>query len=64
MFTGASEEKTDEQAKLFGGEADAPMDPCYHLSCDTPDQVNAEVLDQMSDAAAHVLMLLLQGRLL
>ena len=38
--------------------------PCYHLTCDTPDQVNAEVLDQMSDAAAHVLMLLLEGRLL
>jgi Zn-dependent M28 family amino/carboxypeptidase len=64
LFSGASEEKTDEQAELFGGEADAPMDPCYHLSCDTPDQVNAEVLDQLSDAAAHVLMLLLEGRLL
>ena len=63
LFTGASEEKTDEQAELFGGEADAPTDPCYHLSCDTPDNVDPEVLDQMSDAAAHVLMLLLRGRL-
>jgi hypothetical protein len=40
------------------------MDPCYHLSCDTPDQVSATALDELSDAAAHVLMLLLEGELL
>jgi Zn-dependent M28 family amino/carboxypeptidase len=64
LFSGASELKTDEQADLFGGEADEPQDPCYHLSCDTPDKVSPEVLDQLSDAAAHVLMLLLEGELL
>ena len=37
---------------------------CYHLSCDTPDQINDDALDEMSDAAAHVLMLLLSGELL
>ena len=64
LFSGASELKSEEQAELFGGEADEPQDACYHLSCDTPDNVNPEVLDQLSDAAAHVLMLLLEGRLL
>ncbi len=38
-----------------------PMDPCYHLACDAPDQINDIALDEFSDAAAHVLMLLLQG---
>jgi Zn-dependent M28 family amino/carboxypeptidase len=64
LFSGASELKTDEQAELFGGEADAPMDPCYHLTCDTPDQINATAVDELSDGAAHVLMLLLRGILL
>jgi Zn-dependent M28 family amino/carboxypeptidase len=64
LFSGASEEKSAAQANLFGGEAGAPIDPCYHLTCDVADQVNDEVLDQLSDAAAHVLMLLLTGRLL
>ena len=64
LFSGASEEKSTEQAELFGGEAGEPMDRCYHLSCDAPDQINDDALDEMSDAAAHVLMLLLTGELL
>lgn len=64
LFSGASEEKSAAQADLFGGEADAPMDPCYHLTCDVADQVNDEVLGELSDAAAHVLMLLLTDQLL
>lgn len=61
LFSGASELKTDEEAALFGGMADEPMDRCYHLACDAPDQINDLALDEFSDAAAHVLMLLLQG---
>jgi hypothetical protein len=61
LFSGASEVKTDEEAELFGGTAGEPMDPCYHLACDGPDQINDIALDEFSDAAAHVLMLLLQG---
>jgi Zn-dependent M28 family amino/carboxypeptidase len=64
LFSGASELKSEEQAELFDGEAGEPMDPCYHLICDTPDQVDADVLDELSDAAAHVLVLLLSGDLL
>jgi len=62
LFSGASELKTDAQAELFGGEAGEPMSPCYHLACDTMDEINDTALDEMSDAAAHVLMMLLSGR--
>ncbi|MEK6191065.1 MAG: M20/M25/M40 family metallo-hydrolase [Chloroflexota bacterium] len=61
LFSGASELKSDAQAELFGGEAGEPMSPCYHLACDTMDEINDAALDEMSDAAAHVLMLLLTG---
>jgi Zn-dependent M28 family amino/carboxypeptidase len=59
LFSGATELKTDAQAELFGGEAGERMSPCYHLACDTLDEINDTALDEMSDAAAHVLMLLL-----
>jgi aminopeptidase S len=61
LFSGASELKSDAQAQRFGGSADQPMDRCYHLVCDRPDQINETALDELSDAAAHVLMFLLAG---
>jgi Zn-dependent M28 family amino/carboxypeptidase len=30
LLTGAGERKTMEQRTLFGGFANAPLDPCYH----------------------------------
>ncbi len=33
--TGASEIKSMEQRKLFGGFANTAADACYHQSCDT-----------------------------
>jgi Zn-dependent M28 family amino/carboxypeptidase len=35
LKTGAEEPKTTEWRKLFGGNTNAWMDPCYHQSCDT-----------------------------
>jgi Zn-dependent M28 family amino/carboxypeptidase len=61
LFSGATELKTDAQTELFGGEAGEPMSLCYHLACDTMDEINDTALDEMSDAAAHVLMQLLIG---
>jgi hypothetical protein len=58
LFTGGGDNKTDEDAALFGGVAGEPHDPCYHQACDNLDNVNLEVLDQMSDAAAHIVLLL------
>lgn len=53
LFTGAEEIKTPEQAAIYGGSAGVALDPCYHLACDTFNNISLEALDQMSDAAAH-----------
>ena len=54
LFSGANEIKSGTQASLFGGTAEAPTDPCYHLACDSPDNIDAELLRQMARAAAWV----------
>ena len=56
LFTGAEGIKTDEQAAIYGGTAGEQYDPCYHLACDTYDNISLEALDQNSDAAAHAVM--------
>jgi Zn-dependent M28 family amino/carboxypeptidase len=60
LFTGAEELKTAAQAAIYGGTAGAPLDPCYHLACDTFKGTNTalalQALDQMSDAAAHAVL--------
>jgi Zn-dependent M28 family amino/carboxypeptidase len=56
LFTGAEGIKTEEQAAIYGGTAGDPYDPCYHLACDTFDNINLEVLEQNSDAIAHAVM--------
>ncbi len=52
LFTGAEMTKSRAQARLFGGKAGRPADPCYHLVCDDIDNINEESLDQLSDAIA------------
>lgn len=56
LFTGAEGIKTEEQAAIYGGTAGEQYDPCYHLACDTFDNISLEALDQMSDAAAHAIL--------
>ena len=53
LFTGAEGLKTAEQAAIYGGTAGVAYDKCYHLACDTFDNVNQQSLDEMSDAIAH-----------
>jgi len=53
LHTGVDVEKTEEQAEIFGGEAGEPWDPCYHQACDTLENVNFVVMEQMARAAAH-----------
>ena len=53
LFTGAEEIKTEEQQAIYGGTAGVAFDPCYHLACDTIDNLSEDALDEMSDAAAH-----------
>jgi Zn-dependent M28 family amino/carboxypeptidase len=53
LFTGAEGIKTEEQAATYGGTAGEQYDPCYHLACDTFDNISLEVLDLNSDAVAY-----------
>lgn len=56
LFTGAEGIKTPEEEAIYGGTAGEQYDPCYHLACDTFDNVSLEALDQMSDATAHAVL--------
>ena len=58
LFTGAEGIKTAAQAATYGGTAGQPYDPCYHLACDTYANNSNAGLDEMSDAAAHVILTL------
>ena len=44
LFSGAEENKTADQQKLWGGTADAPFDPNYHKSTDTLDHIDKTAL--------------------
>ncbi len=52
LFTGAEGIKTSEQVAIYGGTAGDQYDPCYHLACDTFDNISLEVLDLNADAVA------------
>ena len=52
LFTGAEGIKTAEEAGLWGGTAGDQYDPCYHLACDTFDNISLKALDFNSDAVA------------
>ncbi len=56
LFTGAEGIKTAEQAAIYGGVVGDQYDPCYHLACDTFENISLEALDQMSDAAAFTIL--------
>jgi Zn-dependent M28 family amino/carboxypeptidase len=58
LTTGFGVAKTAQEAALFGGTAAADFDPCVSLFCDSFANTSTTALDQMSDAAAHVLLLL------
>ena len=40
----------------MGGTAGDASDPCYHQACDTFTNVDADALDEMTDAIAHVIL--------
>ncbi|WP_192499253.1 M28 family peptidase [Skermanella pratensis] len=58
LYTGAGEIKSEESAARFGGTAGQPYDPCYHQACDDLTNIDATVLHQMADAAAHAVLTL------
>ena len=54
LFTGAGVIKTEEEAEIWGGTAGDQYDSCYHLVCDTLENISLEALDVNSDAIAFV----------
>jgi Zn-dependent M28 family amino/carboxypeptidase len=61
LFSGANEPKTAAEAVLFGGDGNAPRDACYHLACDTADNIDPVLLEQLARAAAWVTGVLIPG---
>ncbi|HEU4913564.1 MAG TPA: M28 family metallopeptidase, partial [Actinomycetes bacterium] len=53
LFTGAEGIKTAEEAAIWGGTAGDQYDPCYHLACDTYDNINLDAYDTNVDAVAY-----------
>jgi hypothetical protein len=56
LFTGAEEPKTAQQQAIWGGTTGAQFDPCYHLACDTVDNVNLHALEVNSDLIAFAML--------
>ena len=56
LFTGAEEIKTEEQAAIWGGTAGEQFDPCYHLACDTAENVDRHALEVNSDLIAFAML--------
>ena len=52
LFTGAEEIKTEEEAAIWGGTAGDQLDPCYHIECDTFDNINLHAYAVNSRAVA------------
>jgi len=55
LFTGAEVVKTPAMRTKYKGIANAAFDPCYHQACDSLDNINLQVLTEMSKAVAHAL---------
>jgi Zn-dependent M28 family amino/carboxypeptidase len=53
LFSGAEEDKSPQQAQLWGGTANAPFDPDYHKDTDTLDRVSREALDINGGGVAY-----------
>jgi Zn-dependent M28 family amino/carboxypeptidase len=55
LFTGAEVVKTEEQEEIWGGTADEEFDPCYHLECDTVENVDEDALEVNADLIAFAM---------
>ena len=59
LDTGADGIKTEDERHRFGGMVGIQHDPCYHLHCDTIENLSQEALRDMSAAASYGLERLL-----
>jgi Zn-dependent M28 family amino/carboxypeptidase len=61
LFSGANEIKSTAEAELFGGTANVPADACFHLACDTTDNIDRDRLGELARAAGWVVGALASG---
>ncbi|GAS97782.1 lipoprotein aminopeptidase lpqL [Mycolicibacterium canariasense] len=62
FFSGADENMTEEQARLWGGKANQPFDPNYHKATDTLDHVDRTSLDIQGKGVGYVVGLYAQDQ--
>ena len=62
LFSGAEEKKTQEQARIWGGEADQPFDPNYHKKTDTLDHIDRTALAINGGGVAYAVGLYAQDQ--
>ena len=55
IYTGGPERKTAAQARIWGGAAGQPRDPCYHRACDTLANVNADATARSATVLAETI---------
>ena len=53
LFSGAEAKMTEDEAKLWGGQADQPYDPNYHKATDTLDHVDRDALRIHGEGVAY-----------
>jgi carboxypeptidase Q len=61
MFTGAGGNKSETEARIFGGMAGKPYDPNYHLKGDTVENLNMDVFLDNARAIAHAVAIYALG---
>jgi aminopeptidase S len=54
LFSGDEDKKTAEQVGEFGGSENDEYDACYHKSCDTVQNVDPKLLNEMAGALGYV----------
>jgi len=54
LLTGANDIVSEEQRKATGRLANAWMDTCYHASCDTPSNIDTDLLQDMAMTIALI----------
>ena len=62
LFSGAEGLKSEEQAKVYGGEAGVAYDECYHQACDDINNLSTKALFELGDAAAHATLTLAKSK--
>ena len=62
LFSGAEEEKSVQQAEVWGGQADEPFDPNYHKDTDTLDHIDRTAMQIHGGGVAYVVGLYAQDQ--